>query len=115
MFGVTARHVPPPEGISAPTLWGSEKVVRERLGAYATKIETVRRLIVFDYPGPPRHVVQFFRDYFGPTQVAFSRLDATGQAGLAGDLEKLWDENNQGEKGRTRVSNEYLEVIATRA
>lgn len=115
MFSVTARHVPPPAGIPAAVLWGSEKVVRERLGAYATKIETLRRHIVFDFPGLPSEVVQFFRDYFGPTQVAFSRLDAAGQSALAADLEKLWEEHNQGEKGRTKVSNEYLEVIATRA
>jgi len=115
MFSLTSRFVPPPQGIPAPILWGSEKVVRERLGAYAPKIEIVRQAILFDYPFPPQHAVQFFRDYFGPTQVAFSRLDAAGQSTLAADLEKLWSEHNRGEKGRTLISGEYLEVTAVRA
>jgi hypothetical protein len=37
-----------------------------------------------------------FREYFGPTKVAFSRLDAAGQQGLAADMEKLWAEHNEG-------------------
>jgi ubiquinone/menaquinone biosynthesis C-methylase UbiE len=115
MFSLTSRYVPPPAGIPAPTLWGKENVVKERLGAYASKTETVRRTITFDYPAAPRQVVQFFRDYFGPTQMAFSRLDPAGQSALAAELEKLWSEHNQGENGRTLVSAEYLEVTATRA
>jgi len=115
MFSLTSRYVPPPQGIPAPILWGSEKVVSERLGAYAPKIVAVRRTILFDYPSPPGQVVQFFRDYYGPTQMAFSRLDAAEQSMLASDLENLWSEHNQAENGRTLVSGEYLEVIATRA
>ena len=114
-FALTSRHVPPPPGIPAPVMWGVEDVVKERLGGYTSKIETTRRAITFDYPHPPRQVVQFFRDYFGPTQMAFSRLDAAGQTALAADLENLWSEHNKGESGRTLVPGDYLEVIATRA
>ena len=113
-FSLTARHVPPPEGIPAPVLWGVEEVVRERLGAQASQIDTVRRKLVFDYPLPPREVVQFFREYFGPTQTAFSRLDAAGQAAFAADMEAFWKEHNEASDGRTLVRNEYLEVIARR-
>ena len=113
MFTLTSRYVAPPAGIPAPVLWGVENVVKERLGAYSSKIDSARRAIIFDYPHPPHQVVQFFRDYFGPTQIAFSRLDPAGQAALAADLEKLWTEHNKAE-GRTLVSAEYLEVLATR-
>jgi hypothetical protein len=34
-------------------------------------------------------VVEFFRNYFGPTKTAFSRLDEAGQSALASDLENL--------------------------
>lgn len=113
-FNLTSRHVPPPQGIPAPVLWGVDSVVKERLGAFASKIQTVRRMVTFDYPVPPKQVVQFFRDYFGPTQAAFARLDTAGQSALAADLENLWSERNQAENGRTSVSAEYLEVIAIR-
>jgi ubiquinone/menaquinone biosynthesis C-methylase UbiE len=114
-FSLTSRYVPPPDGIPAPVLWGNEKVVRERLGAFALETHTARRAITFDYPFPPRQVVQFFRDYFGPTQMAFSKLNAGGQSDLAAELEKLWSEHNQGKDGRTLVSAEYLEVTVVRA
>jgi len=115
MFSLTSRHVPPPEGIPAPVLWGTEKVASERFGAYASKTVSLRRKMVFDYPFPPRQMVQFFRDYFGPTQIAFSRLEPAGQSAFAEDLEKLWTEHNRGTNGRTLVSAEYLEVTAQRA
>jgi len=115
MFALSSQHVPPPEGIPAPILWGNDNIVRDRLGKYTSKIRTTRRTLSFDYPFPPRHLVQFFRDYFGPTQVAFSRLDPAGQTAFAADLEKLWTEHNKGEEGHTLISAEYLEVIATRA
>ena len=69
-FRLTAQHVPPPDGIPAPVLWGVENVVQERLGPHTSKIETKRQLITFDQPRSPREVVQFFRSYFGPTQMA---------------------------------------------
>jgi SAM-dependent methyltransferase len=113
-FSLSSRYVPPPDGIPAPVLWGEEGVVRERLGANLSPIETVRRMLTIDYPFSARDVVQFFRDYFGPTQAAFSKLDAAGQAALAADLEKLWSEHNEADDKRTMVQAEYLEVAGTR-
>jgi ubiquinone/menaquinone biosynthesis C-methylase UbiE len=115
MFSLTSRHVPPPPGIPAPVLWGTENALQARLGPYVSKIGTAKRAITFDYPFPPRQVVQFFRDYFGPTQMAFAKLDAAGQASLAADLEELWSQHNKGAQDRTFITAEYLEVTATRA
>jgi ubiquinone/menaquinone biosynthesis C-methylase UbiE len=114
-FAVTARHVPPPEGLPAPVLWGDEEVVRQRFGPLVSRIEATRRVALFDYQAPARQVVQFFREYFGPTKMGFARLDEAGQAALAADQEKLWQEYNEAGGDRTLVRAEYLEVIATRA
>lgn len=114
MFKLTGRYLPPPEGVPPPVLWGDERVVRERLGFGASRIETTEVTIKFEYPYPPRDVVQFFRDYFGPTKVAFSRLNQEEQAKYAADLEGLWQKHNEATDGRTVVGNQYLEVIATR-
>ena len=114
-FGVTARFVPPPPGIPAPILWGREDVVRERFGSGAAEIQTTRQHALFDYPFPPERVVSLFREYFGPTKVAFSKLDPEGQLKLAQALEALWHEHNQSSNGNTKVEGEYLEVRATRA
>jgi SAM-dependent methyltransferase len=115
MFRLTSRYLPPPVEIPAATLWGDEAVARLRMSSNGVRIETTRRrTILFDYPFPPREVVQFFRDYFGPTKVAFSRLNEADQIAYRDDLEKLWSEHNQGRSGRTLLQNEYLEAIGTR-
>jgi SAM-dependent methyltransferase len=115
MFRLTSRYLPPPVEIPAPTLWGDEAVASLRLKSNGVKVESMqRRILLFDYPFPPREVVQFFRDYFGPTKVAFSRMDEARQTEYRDDLEKLWSEHNQARSGKTLIQNEYLEVIGTR-
>jgi SAM-dependent methyltransferase len=115
MFGVTAKHVPPPPGIPVPSLWGDESVVRERFGKGAKQITCTRRTCDFAYPFPPAEVVQLFRTYFGPTKVAFSRLGPSGQTALAADLERMWTEQNGAKDGSTLIPAEYLEVHVIRA
>lgn len=115
MFGVSSKHVPPPPGIPAPSMWGDENTVRQRFGSSAREIKFSRVMCDFRYTFPPADVVQLFRDYFGPTKVAFSKLDAQGQRAMAADLEGLWKEYNQATDGTTLILAEYLEVHAVRA
>lgn len=114
-FRLGAKYVPPPPGVLPPTLWGDDKVVRQRLSPGAAGITTERRLARVTYPFPPKEVVAFFRQYFGPTQSTFSRLDKAGQEALSAELEKMWAERNQASDGNTTVDAEYLEVKAIRA
>jgi hypothetical protein len=60
-------------------------------------------------------VVEFFRQYYGPTNRAFASLDETDARKLRADLEALWSVNNRAEDELTVVSSEYLEVIAVKA
>jgi ubiquinone/menaquinone biosynthesis C-methylase UbiE len=114
MFALSAKHVPPPPGVQPPVLWGKDDIVRQRLGSGARKIETRKQMADFNYPYSPREVVEFFRKYFGPTQVAFSRLDAAGQQRMTDDLTALWTQHNEGTEQNTRIHAEFLEVYATR-
>jgi len=116
MFKVSSSHVPPPPGIAPPVLWGDEATVRARLEPFFTSIHTQLIPIMFDLPFSPAGSVDFFRKYFGPTQMAFSRLDQAGQAALAADLESLWASANTAADptAQTLVPNQYLQVTATR-
>lgn len=116
MFAVGGRHVPPPPGIAPPVLWGDEATVRQRLNGGFEEIRTELVPIDFDMPFGPAGTVAFFRRYFGPTQMAYSRLDeADGQA-MTADLEALWSGANVAPAGEERmlVRNEYLAVTARR-
>jgi hypothetical protein len=109
-----AKMVPPPP-VPPPILWGDESVVRQRLGSGTKQIRCTRQYANFLYPFPPKEVVEFFRQHFGPTQSAFARLDESAQAALAAQLEQLYHEHNLSKKGDTAVQGEYLEVRAIRA
>lgn len=114
-FRLTGKMVPPPPGVPAPVLWGDEETVRQRLSPYASRIDLTRRNARLVFPFDPKEAVKFFRQYFGPTQAAFARLDAAGQAALTEQMECLWMEHNTATDGTTRVEAEYLEVRAIRA
>jgi SAM-dependent methyltransferase len=116
MFKLGARHLPPPPGVPPPVLWGDEATVRHRLQPFFTNIQTSLIPVDFDLPTNPAGAVAFFRKYFGPTQVAFDRLDSPGQAAFAADLENLWSTHNISPTPHTHtlVHNEFLEITATR-
>lgn len=116
MFKVGGRHAPPPPGIPAPVLWGDEGTVRERLAPYFVDVRTEIVPVEFNLPMNPAGAVAFFRQYFGPTQVAFSRLDDAGKAAFQKDLEELWSGANVAPdpEGHTVIRNEYLQVTGTR-
>jgi SAM-dependent methyltransferase len=116
MFKVGGKHAPPPPGIAPPVLWGDDATVRDRLVAGFTNIQTELISLDFDLPMDPAGTVAHFRQYFGPTQVAFSRLDAPGQSALAADLTALWSGANVAPDPTTHtlIRNEYLQVTATR-
>jgi SAM-dependent methyltransferase len=115
MFKMGAKHVPPPPGVPPPVLWGDEETVKTRLNDGISDLKMVRTPIPFKFPFPPEQVVEYFREYFGPTKMAFASLDAHGQAALKKDLADLWEQNNRATDGTTEVESEYLEVTAIRS
>jgi len=112
-FQINSKHVAPPPKIVPPVLWGREDVVRERFGDGVT-IRTQKRIVLFDPQMGPAAAVDFFREYFGPTRVAFSRLDAEGQERMRADLVDLWTKHNIGDAEHAKIEAEYLEVYARR-
>lgn len=114
LFKATASRVPPPPGIPSPLLWGDEATVRERLQNGTSEMVFARRFISFRFPFAPSEVVEFWRQFYGPTQRAFAALDTDGQAAFRKDLEGLWASHNKGDGGSTLVESEYLEVMVLR-
>jgi ubiquinone/menaquinone biosynthesis C-methylase UbiE len=114
MFKLTGKHVPPPP-MPSPILWGDESAVNERLKDGITDLKMTPRKIIIKFPFSPVETVEYFRAFYGPTQMAFKALDESRQAELRRDLEEFWTEHNQVTDGTTKVESEYLEVVAVRA
>ena len=111
MLKTTVAYVPPPKDVPSPLLWGSEDVVRTRLGAGVSSLALTRRVMTFEFPFGPEQVVNEFRLWYGPTLRAFAALDEEKRIALRLDLERLWSEHNRASDGMTRVESEYLEVV----
>ena len=115
MFKIIGKHVPPPPYFPSPLLWGNESTCRERFSAGVSDLKITRHMYPFEYPFAPANVVDFYIEYYGPTNRAYGSLDAAGQKAMLDDLTTLWTTNNVATDGSTRVLSEYLEVIGTRA
>jgi SAM-dependent methyltransferase len=116
MFGIIGKYVPPSPLMDSPLQWGDEGIVRERLGAGATRLIATKRLYPMHYPFSPAEVVDLFVGSYGPMVRAMAALDAEGQASLRRDLVDLWTAHNTARDGRsTHVDAEFLEVVVDRA
>ncbi|MTV54054.1 methyltransferase domain-containing protein [Massilia buxea] len=109
MFRVVGSYVPPPAGVASPLLWGTEAHLHELFGTGAT-LRCTRREFNFRYRSA-EHLVQVFRDFYGPVLKAFAALDGDRQAALQRDLVEL-ARNNDRSGGRALVAPAaYLEAV----
>jgi ubiquinone/menaquinone biosynthesis C-methylase UbiE len=112
LFKTLGKHVAPPAGLAAPTLWGTEAHLNALFGA-AGHIQAVRKFFHFRYASAA-HWLQVFRDYYGPTHKAFAALDDSGRQALTGDITGLLERCNAAGPASLVVPSEYLEVIITK-
>jgi hypothetical protein len=114
MFKTISKHAPPPPGLDSPLGWGTEERVRELFGDGVAELRAEPRISRQPFRSPD-HYIEFFRTYFGPTQMAYERVGADGEAALTEDLRTfLAAENTAGDRAMV-LEADYLEVIATRA
>ena len=103
----------PPPGVQPPPLWGTEERLRGLFGDRITELVVQPREFTFRFLSP-EHWGEFFRTYYGPTNVAFDTLGEKGSA-LEDDMLDLAREHNRAGDRAMIVPAEYAEVVATRA
>ena len=113
LFKTNAKHVPPPAGLRAPVLWGTEERLRELFGDAIAKIDTAKRHYVFRYRSPEAYL-EYSRRYFGPTIKIFEAVGEAGRAALETDLLDLVARFNRADDGSMVVPSEYLEAVIVR-
>jgi ubiquinone/menaquinone biosynthesis C-methylase UbiE len=115
MFKVIGKHVPPPSYFPSPLLWGDEATCRQRFNQGVSDLKITRYQYPFRYPFSPAKVVDFFIEYYGPTNKAYAALTEAGKAALHDELTALWTRNNTATDGSTTVLAEYIEVVGRRS
>ena len=111
LFKTIGRHVPPPAGLMSPALWGTQARLAELFPGH--HIHVTREHFNFRYRSP-RHWLDVFRTYYGPTNRAFASLDAPGQAALERDILALLEHFNCGGSDTLMVPSAYLEAVVTK-
>jgi ubiquinone/menaquinone biosynthesis C-methylase UbiE len=114
MFQTIAKHAPPPPGIPSPLAWGTEERLRELFGDGIADLQVERRISRQPFRSAD-HYIEFFRTYFGPTQMAYERVGPEGEQALTDDLRDFLEAANTAGEQAMVLEAEYLEVIATRA
>jgi ubiquinone/menaquinone biosynthesis C-methylase UbiE len=113
LFKTIGKHVPPPAGLASPALWGTEDYMHKLFGSQAASIHALRRSFNFRYASP-EHMVQIFRDFYGPVHKAFGALDGKGQAALERDVIELLERFNRAGQAALVAPADYLEVVITK-
>src|ERR1700710_41891 len=114
MFQTIAKHAPPPPGVPSPLLWGTEEHVRGLFGDGVSDLRAERRVSRQPFRSAD-HYIEFFRAYFGPTQMAYERVGPEGEQALTDDLRAFLEAANTAGERAMVLEADYLEVIATRA
>lgn len=108
----------PPEGFISPMTWGVDTHVVERFGAAGIppdRIVCAPDTYTFHAPYPPKHFLEEFRDFYGPTMNAFAAAEQAGKkAELQRELEALFEsQNTSGSPDRTQIPATFLRVTVT--
>ena len=101
-------------GVDSPLLWGTEERLRELFGDGISDLRVERRISRQPFRSAD-HYIEFFRTYFGPTQMAYERVGPEGEQALTDDLRAFLEAANTAGDRALVLEAEYLEVIATRA
>jgi ubiquinone/menaquinone biosynthesis C-methylase UbiE len=113
LFKTIGKHVPPPFGAKAPSLWGTEERLAE-LFPGSNSIAVTPKIFTFRYRSPA-HWIDTFRTWYGPVHKAFAALPQAQQEMLDRDIHDLIDRFNRAEDGTMVVPSDYLEVVITTA
>ncbi|MDX1529702.1 MAG: class I SAM-dependent methyltransferase [Gammaproteobacteria bacterium] len=113
LFKTVGRHVSPAPGVNSPASWGTEAFLNEHFGPKVSKIDVNKRQFNFRYHSP-KHWLDIFGTYYGPTLKAFEALSEQTRPALRKDLEQLIGRFNRADDGTMVVPSDYLEVVITR-
>jgi SAM-dependent methyltransferase len=113
LFQAVGAHVPPPAGVPAPMLWGTEDHLRELFGKGIRSLDVTERTFTFRFRSA-EEFVGFFRRWYGPTVKAFAALDDAAAKTLEHDVVELVGRFDRIGGDATAIPATYTEAVAVR-
>lgn len=113
LFKTLGKHVPPPQGVKSPAMWGNEQWINETFGGSANEIVFIRKMFNFRYPSP-QAFVDIFKTYYGPVHKAFIAVGEASEAALEADILATIADYNNAMDGTMMVPSEYAEIVITK-
>ena len=113
LFKLIGKYIPPPAGLKPSALWGTEDYMRQLFGSEASDIHAERKLFNFRY-GSAAHMLQVFREYYGPVHKAFAALAPDAARALEQEMLQGLERMNTAGPDSLVAPGEYLEVVVTR-
>jgi hypothetical protein len=113
LFRTTGAHVPPPSGVPAPMLWGTEGHLRELFGDGVASLELAERTFTWRFRWADDFVT-FFRTWYGPTLKAFAALEGPARQALELDLLNLARRFDRLGTDAIAIPATYTEAVAVR-
>jgi ubiquinone/menaquinone biosynthesis C-methylase UbiE len=116
---ISAAFVPPPpEGFISPMTWGVEANVVERFGKAGIpekNISMEKDTFFFVASMTPDHLIDLFKNYYGPTMNAFEAAAKNGREhDLLTQLVDLAHAQNKATDGTVKIGATFLKVTVSR-
>jgi ubiquinone/menaquinone biosynthesis C-methylase UbiE len=108
LFKTIGRHLPPPADVASPSLWGTERRLRELFPG--CRLSWSKRIFNFRYKSA-EHWLDIFKTYYGPTNRAFAALAEEKRAELDADIAALLHEFDRGDERGLVVASDYIEAV----
>lgn len=109
------KHLPPPPpGFMPPVAWGHEQRLRQLFGDRAARMHLTLRTHWFRHPTPASYV-DYVKENYGPTALAFKMLPKEAAAKASEDLVRLVSAANISGDATLLVPGEYAEIVIVKA
>jgi ubiquinone/menaquinone biosynthesis C-methylase UbiE len=112
LFKTLGKYVPPAPGVKSPALWGTKAHLQSMFGA-GGNVAVTGQHFAFRYKSP-EHMLDVFRNYYGPVLKAFGAITPEQQTALEADILALMARMNTAKDGTLVAMSEYLEVVVTK-
>ncbi len=115
MSGAIGKHLPPPPpGAMPPVAWGAEQRLRQLFGTQAASMHINIRTHLFKHPTPAGYV-QYVKDNYGPTMLAFKMMDKETNDKVTEELTAQVTAANISGDSTLVVPGEYAEIVIVKA